>query len=225
MERDKERVKLIDLIVDAKRTDPETGSFTEWLADFLLDQGVMVPTDGSPSADRLRMIEEILCGDKNEFDIDRLRELLKADREGRCFVLLVAPDPYRENKGRAREDAGDANVSELECRVLLGDRAAQEECTRQGILLPCPFCRGIAERGTNKRESRKRYGVYHIEASVQCTKCTARVTMAGPDAETAYKYAEKRWNTRPALPIGWMRSIAYGEVSHWRPLPNPPKEG
>lgn len=25
---------------------------------------------------------------------DRLRELLKADREGRCFVLLVAPDPY-----------------------------------------------------------------------------------------------------------------------------------
>lgn len=42
--------------------------------------------------ERLRMIEEILCGDKNEFDIDRLRELIQADREGRCFVFLVPPD-------------------------------------------------------------------------------------------------------------------------------------
>lgn len=27
---------------------------------------------------------------------DRLRELLKADREGRCFVLMVQPHPYQE---------------------------------------------------------------------------------------------------------------------------------
>lgn len=44
--------------------------------------------------ERLRMIEEVLCGDENKFDIDRLRELIQADREGRCFVLLVTPDPY-----------------------------------------------------------------------------------------------------------------------------------
>lgn len=25
-------------------------------------------------------------------------------------------------------------------RALLGDRKAQEECTRQGIALPCPCC-------------------------------------------------------------------------------------
>ena len=25
-------------------------------------------------------------------------------------------------------------------RALLGDREAQEECTRQGIVLPCPCC-------------------------------------------------------------------------------------
>lgn len=37
--------------------------------------------------ERLRMIEEILCGDKNEFDIDRLRELIQADREERCAIL------------------------------------------------------------------------------------------------------------------------------------------
>ena len=36
------REKLIDLILDAKRTDPETGSFTEYLADHLIANGVTV---------------------------------------------------------------------------------------------------------------------------------------------------------------------------------------
>lgn len=37
--------------------------------------------------ERLRMIEEVLCGDENKFDIDRLRELIEADKAGRCVVL------------------------------------------------------------------------------------------------------------------------------------------
>ena len=36
------REKLIDLIIDAKRTDPETGRFTEYLADYLVSNGVTV---------------------------------------------------------------------------------------------------------------------------------------------------------------------------------------
>ena len=36
------REKLVDLIIDAKRTDPETGSFTEYLADHLITNGVTV---------------------------------------------------------------------------------------------------------------------------------------------------------------------------------------
>ena len=36
------REKLIDLIIDAKRIDPETGSFTEYLADYLINSGVTV---------------------------------------------------------------------------------------------------------------------------------------------------------------------------------------
>ena len=36
------REKLIDLIIDANRTDPETGSFTEYLADNLIAHGVTV---------------------------------------------------------------------------------------------------------------------------------------------------------------------------------------
>ena len=36
------REKLLDLIIDAKRTDPETGSFAEYLADHLIANGVTV---------------------------------------------------------------------------------------------------------------------------------------------------------------------------------------
>ena len=39
-----EREKMIDLIINAKRTDPETESCTEYLADFLLGYGVKLPT-------------------------------------------------------------------------------------------------------------------------------------------------------------------------------------
>lgn len=35
------RERLIELICNAKRDDPETGSFVEFLADYLLDNGVM----------------------------------------------------------------------------------------------------------------------------------------------------------------------------------------
>lgn len=36
------REKLVELIIDAKRADPETGSFTEYLADHLISNGVTV---------------------------------------------------------------------------------------------------------------------------------------------------------------------------------------
>lgn len=38
-----DRQTLIDLIIDAKRTDPETGSFTEWLADYLSEHLPTLP--------------------------------------------------------------------------------------------------------------------------------------------------------------------------------------
>lgn len=37
-----DRERLIDLMIEAKRTDPETGSFTDYLADYLLENGVIV---------------------------------------------------------------------------------------------------------------------------------------------------------------------------------------
>lgn len=37
-----DRERLIDLIIEAKRTDPEIGSFTEYLADYLISNGIVV---------------------------------------------------------------------------------------------------------------------------------------------------------------------------------------
>ena len=60
------REKLLDLIIDAKRTDPETGSFTEYLADHLIANGVTVQEWVSVD-DRLPDDDEvvIICTDKN----------------------------------------------------------------------------------------------------------------------------------------------------------------
>ena len=60
------REKLVELIIDAKRTDPETGSFTEYLADHLIAHGVTVQEWISVD-DRLPEKDEIviICTDKN----------------------------------------------------------------------------------------------------------------------------------------------------------------
>ena len=50
------------------------------------------------AVDRLAAYEDILG---NEYNLDRLRELAKADREGRCVVLPAKPDQtiYQWRKG------------------------------------------------------------------------------------------------------------------------------
>lgn len=86
MDKSKEKEKLMDLIVDAKRADPETGSFTEWLAAFLLDHGVMVPMEDGSS-------------------VDRVREPIQADRDGLTVRLLfkVGDKVYETFCGRIVE--------------------------------------------------------------------------------------------------------------------------
>lgn len=55
-----DRERLIDLIIEAKRTDPETGSFTEYLADYLIAHGVVVMSNKPKS----------LLKDENPFNTD-----------------------------------------------------------------------------------------------------------------------------------------------------------
>lgn len=105
MDKAKEKEKLMDLIVNAKRTDPETGSFTEWLADFLLGYGVMIPDDDCNS--------------------DRLRELVEADREGRCFVFMVPPDRNSEDADVVICDDGEEYLQRV-YEVDVGKNSAGE---------------------------------------------------------------------------------------------------
>lgn len=69
-------------------------------------------------------------------------------------------------------------MTELERRALMGDREAQEECTRQGIVLQCPHCGGNGKVsfkdsrfiGKNIRGDKKL--VYRVQ--VICNKCRSR---------------------------------------------------
>lgn len=94
------------------------------------------------------------------------------------------------------------STNDLERRALLGDRQAQEECTRLGVLLPCWRCGGKA---AVKRLNTCGKPVF----AVSCEKhyCGA-YGCAHPTAQKAIKY----WNTRSAPPIGYCR-----ECRHWTP--------
>lgn len=78
-------------------------------------------------------------------------------------------------------------MTNLERRALLGDRQAQEECTRKGVVLPCPCCGG--------REIETKYvcGDYWCE----CVKCG---TAGGFHCRKSGAIA--KWNTRQALLLG-----------------------
>lgn len=77
-------------------------------------------------------------------------------------------------------------MTDLERRALLGDRQAQEECTRQWIVLPCPCCGSANIRTSN-------WGMWRC----WCSECRAK-----SDDHLRERYAIKQWNTRPAPPIG-----------------------
>lgn len=110
-------------------------------------------------------------------------------------------------------------MTELERRALLGDRKAQEECTRQGILLPCPLCGEQAGVKTKKSE----YGL--SGTIIRCNKCGLQ--LYSPDVkaksipggirnaaiENHREIGFSCWNTRPAPPVGHC-----GECAHAKPF-------
>ena len=81
---------------------------------------------------------------------------------------------------------------ELERRALLGDKAAQKECTRKGIVLPCWRCGGEAEAKQVSNVGRPLYAV----------SCKKHYCGAYGCAHRTEKEAISYWNTRPAPPIG-----------------------
>lgn len=109
-------------------------------------------------------------------------------------------------------------MTDLVRRALLGDRQAQEECTRKGIVLPCPKC------GKNVQE-------YETVAELCCLEPGSAVydnlekyfgivcnTLQGGcgifvcgEKENDKKSALSEWNQRPAPPIGRCKDCARKE--------------
>lgn len=50
---------MLELIIDAKRTDPETGSFAEWLAEYLVEHmHTLTPPNEPLTIEQLREMDE-----------------------------------------------------------------------------------------------------------------------------------------------------------------------
>lgn len=95
---------------------------------------------------------------------------------------------FAETHLRARMN----KMTDLERRALLGDRHAQEECTRQGIVLGCWRCGGDAEVKCVSTVGRPLYAV----------SCKKHYCGAYGCAHRTEKEAISYWNTRPTPPIG-----------------------
>lgn len=82
-------------------------------------------------------------------------------------------------------------MTELERKALLGDKDAQSECTKKGIVLPCPCCGGTADTWIDS-----------AKAVVCCQVCGEYISVANYDDYKSMKCVIAFWNTRPAPPIG-----------------------
>lgn len=85
-------------------------------------------------------------------------------------------------------------MTDLERRALMGDRQAQEECTRNGIVLLCPFC-------GNKNIRISNWGMWRC----WCPECFGK-----SEDSLRERDAVKHWNTRTVPLIG-----RCGECTHW----------
>ena len=80
-----DREKMIDLIINAKKTDPETGSFAEYLADFLLGYGVKLPTS-NPQPCKPLTLDQLREMDGQPVWIERI----EAPYDGKWFIVNYA---------------------------------------------------------------------------------------------------------------------------------------
>ena len=61
-----DRKRLINLMIEAKRTEPETGSFTDYLADYLLEHGVIVTEEAEQALD---VSEVVRCKNCKNYEL------------------------------------------------------------------------------------------------------------------------------------------------------------
>lgn len=95
-------------------------------------------------------------------------------------------------------------MTDLERRALLGDRRAQEECTRHGIVLPCPLCkRDVSIMDIPAHSEKIGWLEYEYEGGAFLT-CPCGYAISGESKEDVIR----KHNTRPAPPIGRCKDCA-----------------
>lgn len=102
-------------------------------------------------------------------------------------------------------------MTDLERRALLGDRQAQEECTRQGIVLPCPIC-GESVSVTGPEDWKPTFYDPDSGGDPYAFECECGLAF-GTDCYD-FKQSLARWNTRPAPPIGRCKDCANWYKQH-----------
>ena len=89
-------------------------------------------------------------------------------------------------------------MTELERRALLGDRKAQKECTRQGIVLPCPLCKKKVKAYFVERHEEGGKGAVIVVPGKSYVECECGYSVAGFGENTAIEIHNKR----PRPPVG-----------------------
>lgn len=100
-------------------------------------------------------------------------------------------------------------LKDLERRAMLGDRQAQEECSRQGIALPCPCCGSdvtVNEIPPHKHAFATFMPDYEGGCFIECPSCN--YANCGKTKHEALM----NHNRHPEPPIGYCR-----ECRHWTP--------
>ena len=91
--------------------------------------------------------------------------------------------------------------------ALMGSREAQKQCTEAGIVLPCPFCGSENIVISN-------WGLWRV----WCQACLGK-----SDDELSQADAIRKWNTRPAPPVGRCKDCRWYEYGKaWYPYCNHP---
>lgn len=90
-------------------------------------------------------------------------------------------------------------MTELERRALMGDPAAQQECTEKGILLPCPKCfKPVKVHGPEDWQP-----TFHDpDSGGDPYEFDCECGVAFSTYKYDFKEALADWNTRKAPPIG-----------------------
>ena len=102
-----DRDKLIELIINAKREDPETGSFTEFLADHLIANGVILsPVDIGKTVYKVSLTGKIVSLNVVNYDCDVITspyDLISFNSFGKTVFLTreEAEKALERSKGNA----------------------------------------------------------------------------------------------------------------------------